>query len=68
MEKRFKKIVEWDNVRLFQESIKDNQFLWVSLIFMIPIVGQLWWLSLWVCALRERRVYWKEVKFKGVKE
>ncbi len=66
--KQYKKIVEWDITTHHEEPIRDNIFQWGTLIYMIPIVGQLVWLFGWVLAREARKVYWEEIKFNSKKE
>ncbi|KKL28679.1 hypothetical protein LCGC14_2372700 [marine sediment metagenome] len=61
-EKKFEKVVEWDNTTYGNKPFKDNEFLFVSLIYMIPILGQILFLIFLCSALKERKVYWREMK------
>lgn len=61
-EKRFEKVVEWDNVWIDSKHIKDDQFLKFLFISMIPIFGQILFVIVLMSSLKYRKVYWREIK------
>ncbi|KKL17989.1 hypothetical protein LCGC14_2479980 [marine sediment metagenome] len=62
--KRFRKVVKWDTFKWSNNNptFRDNHFLFISFLFMIPIVGQILWILCLYFALGYRQVYYKEVK------
>ena len=56
MNRRYKKVVKWDT------AFTDKTVLLFGLIFMIPIVGQVFWIVGLVASLLNRKVYFEEVK------
>ena len=61
--KRFVKIVEWDvsYVNHRENRIRDNHMLSIGLIYMIPIIGQIYWIIMLIYSLKERKTYYEEI-------
>ena len=60
--KQYKMIKEWDNTtKESGKPLKDDDILFLCLLSMIPLIGQLYWISLLFRALKSRKVRFKEV-------
>ena len=61
--KQYKKIIEWDFIRGNDDKpMKDNKYLWNKILYMIPIIGWIYWLFMWTEAFKHRKVYWREIQ------
>lgn len=60
-EERFEKVVEWDE-HLSDCIYTDKDYLIDGIWFMIPILGQIYWLGALFFSLYNRRVFWRKVK------
>lgn len=58
-EQRFRKVVEWGN---FFEDCDDIDFLFLGIILMIPVVGQMVWLFILINSLKGRKIYYRRIK------
>ena len=68
-EKKFEKVAEWD-VPYYKKrgDYTDKHFLLESIVMMIPIIGQLYWMIVFFASLSGRKVYWKETKLDALQK
>ncbi len=60
-EEKLERITKWDETNGRGIRWNDKHILLHGLVFMIPIIGQMWWFICLMDSLNCRKEYWRKI-------